>query len=118
MLTCDLYLEQCSAGEIRLRDGTSTSGRVEICLLNEWGTICNFEWDTFDAKVACRQLGYPADGARALTGSDVPDGTGQIWLELVNCTGGEVALLACGVAISTPICSHSRDAGVACGEQM
>ena len=113
---CDINLEQCPAGEIRLQDGTSTSGRVEICFFNEWGTICNFQWDAFDAQVACRQLGYPADGARALTGSDVLDGTGHIFLVSVDCTGREEDLILCDSHSRTSICSHSRDAGVACGE--
>ena len=51
----------CSEGEIRLMDGsTYTEGRVEICMSNEWGTICNQMWDTVDAGVVCRQLGLTA----------------------------------------------------------
>ena len=52
----------CGQGDIRLQGGTSTQGRVEICNNNEWGTVCSDQWDTLDARVACRQLGLPFDG--------------------------------------------------------
>lgn len=29
---------------------------MEICLSDEWGTVCDQMWDDTDAVVACRQL--------------------------------------------------------------
>ncbi len=53
----------CRDGEVRLADGGSyTEGRVEICLNNEWGTVCNQNWDLTDAVVVCRQLEYSSNG--------------------------------------------------------
>ena len=37
-------------------------GRVEICLRNEWGTVCDQMWDTADSGVVCRQLGFASAG--------------------------------------------------------
>ena len=48
-------------GQLRLTGGTdATNGRLEVCLNNEWGTICDDGFDNDDAKVACRQLGQPS----------------------------------------------------------
>ena len=52
----------CTQGDIRLQGGNATSGRVEICNNNIWGTVCDDSWDTQDAQVACKQLGLPSDG--------------------------------------------------------
>ena len=32
-----------------------------MCDNNEWKTICNGGWDDNEAKVVCRQLGFPED---------------------------------------------------------
>ena len=33
------------------------SGRVELCIDNVYGSVCNDRWDERDAFVICRQLG-------------------------------------------------------------
>ena len=54
----------CAEGEIRLAGGTNhLEGRVEICLDDEWGTVCDEMWDMTNAIVVCRQLGLATTGA-------------------------------------------------------
>ncbi len=49
----------CMETELRLVGGTrSSEGRIEICRLEAWSTICDNLWSPEEAQVACRQLGY------------------------------------------------------------
>ena len=34
-------------------------GRVEIEYDGIRGTVCDYEWSTYDARVLCRELGFP-----------------------------------------------------------
>jgi len=36
-------------------------GRVEICINNAWGTICENAFSSQDAEVICRQIGELPD---------------------------------------------------------
>ena len=51
---------------IRLAGSTDAgSGRVEILIGDQWGTICDTFWGLADAEVVCRDLGY--SGAQQAT---------------------------------------------------
>ena len=38
-----------------------SEGTIEICQNERWGTVCDDFWDSVDAGVVCRQLGYVAE---------------------------------------------------------
>ncbi|XP_028407342.1 deleted in malignant brain tumors 1 protein-like [Dendronephthya gigantea] len=92
------------------------TGRVEVFYYGYWGTICDYRWDLNDARVVCRQLGYP-DVVRTLQRSEVPDGSGQIWLSEIACTGSEQNISSCSHdGWGNHRCSHRKDAGVECSK--
>ena len=52
----------------------------------------------------------------ALSRATFGQGSGQIWLDNVLCTGSEIRLIDCPAnAIGSHNCAHSEDAGVRCG---
>ncbi|KAF1455646.1 Deleted in malignant brain tumors 1 protein, partial [Spheniscus mendiculus] len=90
------------------------AGRVEIYYQGIWGTICDDGWDLPDATVVCHQLG--CGGALVAFGSaHFGEGSGQIWLDAVNCSGAEAALWDCPAGSwGQHDYRHKEDAGVVC----
>ncbi|XP_019855586.1 PREDICTED: deleted in malignant brain tumors 1 protein-like, partial [Amphimedon queenslandica] len=103
----------CTTGSIRLVDGSHDwEGRVEVCDSGSWGTVCDDLWDSPDAAVVCRQLGWGTSGT-ARSSAYFGQGTGSILLDNVQCTGTEEFLTNC-THLSTHNCGHYEDAGVSC----
>uniref|UniRef100_A0A3Q3CAQ7 SRCR domain-containing protein n=1 Tax=Haplochromis burtoni TaxID=8153 RepID=A0A3Q3CAQ7_HAPBU len=107
----------CSGDQIRLvnpdtSESAHCSGRVEINHRNRWGTVCDDGWDPNDAEVVCRELNC-GTALNATKSAHFGKGTGQIWLDDVDCSGSERSLTECqhrGFGIHS--CTHSKDAGV------
>ena len=126
-----LSLDECNNGEIRLVGGSNyTEGRVEVCVLGQWGTVCDDIWGVEDATVVCNQLGYPTGGryltvlshtvlcsvgVQALRRAYFGQGTGPIHLDNVDCEGDELSIFNCSY-ITDHNCIHFEDASVVCGE--
>jgi len=110
----NLSVEGCPEdGAVRLIGGdNANSGRVEVFVNEQWGTVCDNFWSLDDAQVVCQQLGYPgaAQAVRAFGG-----GVGPIHLDNLQCDGDEASLLECESAgIGGHNCEHAEDAGVIC----
>ena len=107
--------EGAAEGDVRLVGGsTDLEGRVEIYHNNEWGTVCDDRFVSDDAEVVCRQLGLT--GGEARTRAAFGAGSGTIWMDDVQCDGGESRLADCqfgGWGLHN--CRHSEDVGVSCG---
>ncbi|XP_047229732.1 deleted in malignant brain tumors 1 protein-like [Girardinichthys multiradiatus] len=104
----------CEDAHFRLSGPTRCSGRVEAYYNDVWGTVCDDSWDMNDATVVCRQLGCgPALSAPGM--AHFGQGTGQIWLDDMGCSGSERSLSECsnpGFGIHN--CGHSEDASAIC----
>ena len=105
---------------------------------NEWGTVCSDSWESVDATVVCRQLGYSTDGQNHLTLCAAFDYTimsavcftptgavafinayfgaddGPIHLGRVECSGSESHLFDCPRKSFVNCYSGHGGAGVRC----
>ncbi|XP_060086246.1 deleted in malignant brain tumors 1 protein-like [Ylistrum balloti] len=106
----------CDSKDVKMRlvngaaDGMS--GRLEVELNGQWGTVCDDDFTSKTAKVACKELGLPSLNAYP---SNFGSGRGPIWYDDVICQGPETTLLACNMTeIGNNDCDHTEDVGVVC----
>ncbi|XP_035697079.1 deleted in malignant brain tumors 1 protein-like [Branchiostoma floridae] len=102
---------------VRLVGGSAASeGRLEVRPENsyEWGTVCDDDFGTADANVVCKMLGYY--GAYRVRGSAYyGQGTGDIYMDDVECSGSEISLFHCSYpGWGVENCGHSEDVGIEC----
>lgn len=104
-------------GDVRLIESAcySLGHRVEVCVNNTWNTVCGVQWNSDDARVVCKQLGYSKFGNGKLLpplsycafhsydiiiGSVAHKYSSCIWpthlpMSSVQCTGSELHLMEC-----------------------
>uniref|UniRef100_A0A1X7USZ0 SRCR domain-containing protein n=1 Tax=Amphimedon queenslandica TaxID=400682 RepID=A0A1X7USZ0_AMPQE len=109
----------CTHGSIRLVDGSYIGvGRLEICIDNEWGTVCDNGWTNLNAQVVCKQLGQnrlPLHQGGTFSGNAYyGKGSGRIFLDNLQCTGAEDTLIHCNYSSVESSCEHDDDVGVFC----
>lgn len=105
-------------GQLRLVGGRNEEeGNVQIFHMGEWGSICDDEWDSYEAAISCRQLGFP--GAKRHTySSQFGYSLNRIWMDNLYCYGSEANLTDCrfdGWGIHD--CERTEAAGVQCKEK-
>nr|XP_055032246.1 neurotrypsin [Misgurnus anguillicaudatus] len=105
----------CHQGAVRLAGGSSSnSGRLEVYLNGQWGSVCDTHWTDRDASVVCRQLGLGEIGT-ALQHSYFGPGSGLFHYARLGCRGDEKSLLQCrSRKFVTSDCNHGNEAGVVC----
>ena len=89
-------------------------GRVEVYHNGVWGTVCDDGWDWNNAQVVCTELdlGY---AVAAIPGAFYGQGSGQIWLDNVDCISTESSIVHCSHnGWGSHNCNHGKDAGVQC----
>ena len=101
-------------------NGDLSEGRLEILYDGEWCTICDDYWNSDDADVACRHLGFVGGSiydVRTAVDAGFPAGAdGQrILLDDLRCDGDESGLLECRHrGVGSHNCKHFEDVGLRC----
>ncbi|XP_064388301.1 deleted in malignant brain tumors 1 protein-like isoform X2 [Halichondria panicea] len=112
--------ESAIEGDIRLNtDGDSRplSGRLEIYINNQWGTVCDHGFERTEAERACKQLGLLGNLYYGNVGDlHFGQGSDPIWIDNINCSSEPSQTIA--ECASGPFgvhdCSHSDDVALVC----
>lgn len=89
---------------VRIVDGPSPSdGRVEVYWNDQWGTICDKNFDYDDGDVICKFLGYPeVEYVYFFTANKYGKGKGPMWFGDMKCKGNEDSPYKCNKAVYSP----------------
>jgi len=103
-----------TAQTVRLVDGGSPrEGRLEVYHNDTWGTVCHDGFTDAAARVVCYMLGYGYVGQAI--GRRYDGGSGQIWLDDVQCSGTETRIADCRHrGWGSHNCEHYEDVSVSC----
>lgn len=96
---------------------TLVEGLLQVYHNNMWKLVCDEQWDTTDADVACRQLGYQSSSkALSFPISNQRKDHWTAWLNNVQCVGDESSLLSCkhGSLLQKSTCTTKQMAGMKC----
>ena len=102
---------------LRLVGGsTPSSGRLEVYLNGQWGTVCDDNWADFvvsyNAQTVCRQLGLPWEGAYARTQAYYGGNYFlQTLMDDVACTSSDSTIQGCYRTQAMHNCNHGEDVG-------
>ncbi|XP_042273736.1 scavenger receptor cysteine-rich type 1 protein M130-like isoform X1 [Thunnus maccoyii] len=109
-------LEITCSESVRLVSGTSLcSGRLEVKSEQSWFSVCEADFDQWDAEVVCRELncGTPS----VLQGVLYEEAEAPMWTKEFQCRGHESSLLDCGISDSARrTCSPSKAVRLTCSE--
>jgi len=110
------FLTTGTAVRVRLVGGVSPKeGRLEVHHNGAWGTVCGHYFGFTDAaaRVVCYMLGYGHVGQYLFYRYGA--GSGQIWLENVQCSGTETSIGDCQHSgWGSYRCRHDNDISVSC----
>lgn len=90
-------------------------GRVEVYHDSQWKTVCDDGWGWEESDVVCKSLGYPLGAQKYYHSARYGQGSGEILLDNVECTGNESSLLYCEHnGFHNENCGHHEDVSVVC----
>ena len=96
---------------MRGEDTKPLLGRVEVLNKGAWKSVCFKDFGNKEAKVICRELGFP----NVFAVFSVPQTTGQQVLEKINCLGDENNVADCRQGrLKNTQCEEGKVAGAIC----